>query len=184
MQDLSNWKDGQDYVIANVVVVDPSADKTFPGFVGIKQGKITFVESGEPQIVSIPIYDGKGLHLAPGFVDIHVHLREPGHEYKEDIEKMMEGLKGEIQSQAEREVRLAFILNTVADQEKIEVATEEVSAKIEQILAQTDPSQRKQFGENLRGPYKDQIRSEIKDTKIFDWLIEHAKIKSVTGGSK
>jgi len=29
--------------------------------------------------------DGEGLHLSPGFVDIHVHLREPGFEYKETV---------------------------------------------------------------------------------------------------
>jgi dihydroorotase len=29
--------------------------------------------------------DCAGKVVAPGFVDIHVHLREPGHEYKEDI---------------------------------------------------------------------------------------------------
>jgi dihydroorotase len=85
MQDLSKWNNEEDYVVANVVVVDPAAGKTFPGFVGVKRGKIAFVESGEPQIASMPIYDGNGSHLAPGFVDIHVHLREPGHEYKETI---------------------------------------------------------------------------------------------------
>jgi dihydroorotase len=30
--------------------------------------------------------DGKGLFLAPGFIDAHVHLREPGGEHKETIE--------------------------------------------------------------------------------------------------
>ncbi len=29
--------------------------------------------------------DGEGLHLFPGFVDPHVHLRTPGQEYKEDL---------------------------------------------------------------------------------------------------
>ncbi|WP_203246165.1 dihydroorotase [Sporosarcina beigongshangi] len=29
--------------------------------------------------------DGKGLFLAPGFIDVHVHLREPGGEHKETI---------------------------------------------------------------------------------------------------
>ena len=29
--------------------------------------------------------DATGLHLFPGLIDIHVHLREPGQEYKEDI---------------------------------------------------------------------------------------------------
>jgi dihydroorotase len=32
------------------------------------------------------ILDLKGLTVFPGFIDLHVHLREPGHEYKEDIE--------------------------------------------------------------------------------------------------
>ena len=29
--------------------------------------------------------DAKGLHVFPGLIDLHVHLREPGFEYKEDI---------------------------------------------------------------------------------------------------
>ncbi|MDR0826707.1 MAG: amidohydrolase family protein, partial [Desulfovibrio sp.] len=29
---------------------------------------------------------GEGLRLFPSFIDAHVHLREPGYEYKEDIE--------------------------------------------------------------------------------------------------
>jgi dihydroorotase len=29
--------------------------------------------------------DASGLAVAPGFIDLHVHLREPGHEYKETV---------------------------------------------------------------------------------------------------
>ncbi|WP_437683711.1 dihydroorotase [Sorangium sp. So ce131] len=36
--------------------------------------------SGRAEIVN-----GEGLLLLPAFVDLHAHLREPGHEYKEDI---------------------------------------------------------------------------------------------------
>jgi len=32
------------------------------------------------------IIDAKGMIVVPGLIDIHVHLREPGHEYKETIE--------------------------------------------------------------------------------------------------
>src|SRR5262249_53714300 len=31
------------------------------------------------------VVDGRGRLLLPAFVDLHAHLREPGHEYKEDI---------------------------------------------------------------------------------------------------
>lgn len=34
----------------------------------------------------VEIIDAKGLFVLPGFVDAHCHLREPGFEYKEDIE--------------------------------------------------------------------------------------------------
>lgn len=34
----------------------------------------------------VRLVQGTGLLVAPGFVDLHVHLREPGHEYKEDIQ--------------------------------------------------------------------------------------------------
>ena len=31
------------------------------------------------------VIDAKGLWIMPGFIDLHVHLREPGFEYKETI---------------------------------------------------------------------------------------------------
>ena len=34
----------------------------------------------------IKIIDARGMIVVPGLIDIHVHLREPGHEYKETIE--------------------------------------------------------------------------------------------------
>ncbi|MCP2033153.1 dihydroorotase [Planomicrobium sp. HSC-17F08] len=53
--------------------------------VRVAQGKIEEIgtelsSKGETQL------DGKGRMIAPGFVDVHVHLREPGGEQKETIE--------------------------------------------------------------------------------------------------
>jgi dihydroorotase len=39
-----------------------------------------------PKEGEIKVVDVSGLYLLPGFVDIHTHLREPGFEWKEDIE--------------------------------------------------------------------------------------------------
>jgi len=75
-----------EYVIDNVTIVDPKAGRSYPGHVGVKDGVIAFVEEGKAAAGGdSAVYDGEGLHLAPGFVDIHVHLREPGQEYKEDV---------------------------------------------------------------------------------------------------
>ena len=42
-------------------------------------GTVTDTADGTPEL------DAKGLVATPGLVDLHVHLREPGEEYKEDI---------------------------------------------------------------------------------------------------
>lgn len=46
------------------------------------------VSSGEVEADTFDyeVFDCTGLTVAPGLVDMHCHLREPGYEYKEDIE--------------------------------------------------------------------------------------------------
>src|SRR6184192_1162278 len=73
-------------LIQNGYVIDPSQ--------GINTGRNVFVEDGCIVGLSnfsdgVPegaeVFDATGLIVAPGFIDMHVHLREPGHEYKETI---------------------------------------------------------------------------------------------------
>lgn len=52
----------------------------------IQEGKIKSIATQiEPQS-EMKIIDAKGHFLSPGFIDVHVHLREPGGEHKETIE--------------------------------------------------------------------------------------------------
>ena len=51
----------------------------------IKEGKIAEIGANVTAENAIVI-DGKGMLLSPGFIDVHVHLREPGGEHKETIE--------------------------------------------------------------------------------------------------
>lgn len=42
---------------------------------------------------SLQILDGKGLITAPGLIDVHVHFRDPGFTYKEDIQTGARGCR-------------------------------------------------------------------------------------------
>ncbi|NPA94275.1 MAG: dihydroorotase, partial [Thermodesulfobacteria bacterium] len=68
-------------------IIDPSTNSDSTGELLVMDGKIA--ESG-PKIDSVPddakVIDLKGKWLVPGLIDMHVHLREPGFEYKETIE--------------------------------------------------------------------------------------------------
>jgi dihydroorotase len=73
-------------LIKNGYIVDPGQ--------GTNTGKSLFIEDG--RVVGLTshsdatpegaeVIDATGLIVAPGFIDMHVHLREPGQEYKETI---------------------------------------------------------------------------------------------------
>ncbi|WP_234554187.1 dihydroorotase [Thermus caliditerrae] len=69
-----------DILIKNVMLVDALGERG-PVDVLIGEGRILSLEGGEAQRV----IEGKGRFLAPGFLDLHAHLREPGQEVKEDL---------------------------------------------------------------------------------------------------
>ena len=56
-----------------------------PGMLVVQDGRILSFEQEQPAESSAKIYDGQGCHLLPSLIDVHVHLREPGFEYKETI---------------------------------------------------------------------------------------------------
>ena len=72
-----------DLVIKNGRVVDPARKLDDVVDIVIRGGKIASIgKAGAPDL---PQFDATGLIVAPGFFDIHVHLREPGTEEAETI---------------------------------------------------------------------------------------------------
>src|SRR3954451_85864 len=77
--------DPGDLVLRGGRVFDPAAARPIDqaGDVRIAHGRIVEIGRG---LVGGRIIDVKDLWVVPGLIDLHVHLREPGQEYKEDIE--------------------------------------------------------------------------------------------------
>src|SRR6185312_3361006 len=72
-------------VIRNGRVIDPASRADRVADVVIEDGRVSGVGSN----LSAPgaeVYDASGMIVAPGFIDMHVHLREPGFEHAENIE--------------------------------------------------------------------------------------------------
>ena len=71
-------------LLKNGRIIDTVHQSEYPGSVRIEDGRIAAIgdlaeKEGET------VYDCGGKYIAPGLIDMHVHLRDPGLTYKEDI---------------------------------------------------------------------------------------------------
>lgn len=71
-------------------LVDPASGLDGPGHLLVEGGRVAAVGEGPaPDELrgrdGVEVVDAGGKYLVPGLIDIHVHLREPGQEDKEDI---------------------------------------------------------------------------------------------------
>ncbi|MDA3896752.1 MAG: dihydroorotase [Desulfobacteraceae bacterium] len=77
-------------IIKNGHIIDPGNIDTVTSII-IDDGIITHIAESaavfsEKDKQDIQIIDAAGCFVVPGLIDMHVHLRDPGHEYKESIE--------------------------------------------------------------------------------------------------
>src|ERR1700723_1963729 len=72
-------------VIKNGRVIDPASRLDAVRDVAIEDGRVAAIgESIDAN--GAEVFEASGLCVAPGFIDMHVHLREPGFEHAETIE--------------------------------------------------------------------------------------------------
>jgi dihydroorotase len=83
-------------IIENGSVIDPAQGIDGIFDISIDQGKIIQLKPGEKNTKGkgpgkrisskdLMAFDASGMLVIPGLIDMHTHLREPGHEYKETI---------------------------------------------------------------------------------------------------
>jgi dihydroorotase len=72
-------------LIRNGTLIDPSQSLEARRDLLIRDGRVEAIEENL-RVKDAEVFDASGLIVAPGFIDLHVHLREPGFEYKETIE--------------------------------------------------------------------------------------------------
>jgi dihydroorotase len=73
-------------LIANGYVIDPAQRINTGRDLLIDDGRVVgLLERGAETPAGVEVLDATGLIVAPGFIDLHTHLREPGAEYKETI---------------------------------------------------------------------------------------------------
>ncbi|HIE32428.1 MAG TPA: dihydroorotase [Thermodesulfobacteriaceae bacterium] len=73
-------------LIKGARILDPSQNLDLEGDLLIEDGLIRTIDREIPAEAATEVVSARGLWLVPGLIDMHVHLREPGEEWKEDIE--------------------------------------------------------------------------------------------------
>jgi dihydroorotase len=74
-------------LITGGLVVDPDQNLEEPRDLLIENGRVAALEPpGAIPQEGRQVINAQGLLVAPGLIDMHVHLREPGEEYKETVE--------------------------------------------------------------------------------------------------
>ena len=82
---MISWKDKKEFWIAGARIADPEAKKIRSGCLLVRKGAIAEIAWQKEVDTDLPVLDAAGMLLAPGFIDVHAHLREPGHEEKETV---------------------------------------------------------------------------------------------------
>ncbi len=74
-----------DLLLHGGTLLRPDPKTTRPADVLIRDGTIAAIGEDLAAEGDVPVYDASGKIISPGWMDMHVHFREPGYEHKETI---------------------------------------------------------------------------------------------------
>ncbi|MDO8735339.1 MAG: hypothetical protein Q7K21_09310, partial [Elusimicrobiota bacterium] len=90
---------------------------------------------------------------------------------EEEFKKSIPAMKDKYRVDAEKTVRISYLLSKIAKSENIAVTDDEINGKIAEISAGD-----KKVAENYQ-KYREYLSLQIKEKKLFDSILSYAKIK-------
>ena len=93
-----NKNERKNVLVKSGRIIDPEKGKEFISDIYIKNGIVARIKENIKAVGNDTVkIDAKGCIVCPGFVDMHVHLRDPGFEDEETIESgALSAVKGGI----------------------------------------------------------------------------------------
>jgi len=101
----------------------------------------------------------------------------------EEIEKQLDELKKESEKSAQTKAKMFFILDKIAETERLFVTEEEVEARVELIAANYDRSPGQVMRDFERDDRLGELRSSMREEKVKAFLLEKAAIKETKKSS-
>ncbi len=93
-------------------------------------------------------------------------------------EKADQALRERVKPQAEKDVRLSYLLKAIAEQEKLENVDEEIESLKKKALEET--KDKKETVDNYFKEHVVSIKASLIESKVIEFLKKNAKIKTVT----
>jgi len=99
----------------------------------------------------------------------------------EEIEKHVEELRNASEEVAARNLKIFFILDRIAEKEKIFVTEDEMESRIAAMASSSGVSpQRMRAQIEQEGPLAE-LRAGLRENKVVDFLLQNAKIEEAKG---
>ena len=99
---------------------------------------------------------------------------------REQLEENMTVIKAEAEKQADRELRLQFILNKIADEMEIEVSDGDLNAMVAQMAAQYQRRPEKMRQELEADGSLEQVRTSMREDAALDKILADAEVTEIT----
>jgi trigger factor len=103
---------------------------------------------------------------------------------QEEIEKQLETMKTESQKSAQKAAKLFFILDKVAEKERVFVTEDEVNARVEAMAANYGRSAEQIWRELESNDRLSELRTSMREEKVKALLLEKATVKEAKPAAK